>query len=167
MLRRLNPELDGPALHAIFGDEEACRYLPRPAFTSLEETTAQLKAWSPPGEAYNWAIVDDSEGPALGRVALIPRGAEVFEIAVMVCPQAAGRGLATGAVREAVDRAFAEGARRVFADIDPENYPSIRVCEKVGFRQEGRLRATWRTHLGVRDSIIMGLLPEDPRPAAR
>jgi RimJ/RimL family protein N-acetyltransferase len=50
----------------------------------------------------------------------------------------------------------------VCADVDPDNIASARVFEQLGFRLEGRLRATWRTHIGVRDSLIFGLLPSDP-----
>ena len=62
---------------------------------------------------------------------------------------------------EAFDR---RGVRRIMADVDPDNIPSVRVFEKLGFGYEGRLRGEWETHLGIRDSLIYGLLREDPRP---
>ena len=46
MLRLLNPERDGPALHAIFGDEECCTYLAGPATRSVAETVSLLKKWN-------------------------------------------------------------------------------------------------------------------------
>ena len=51
--------------------------------------------------------------------------------------------------------------RRVSADIDPENAASIRLLETLGMRREGHLRATWETHLGVRDSYIYARLATD------
>jgi RimJ/RimL family protein N-acetyltransferase len=33
--------------------------------------------------------------------------------------------------------------------------------EKLGFSLEGRLRAEWQTHIGLRDLLIYGLLVEE------
>ncbi len=49
-------------------------------------------------------------------------------------------------------------ARRVMADTDPDNIGSIKLLEKLGFQREGYLREEWETHIGVRDSLIFGLL---------
>ncbi|MEO1136439.1 MAG: GNAT family protein, partial [Pseudomonadota bacterium] len=110
-------------------------------------------------------IVESDDGPALGRVTLIPRGSGVWEAGITLSPAAQGRGLAYGAMAEALDHIFdGRSARRVFADIDPDNTPSIQLFERLGFQHEGRLRAVWVTHLGVRDSIMMGLIDGDPKP---
>lgn len=166
VLRPLDPDRDGPALHAIFGDEECCRYMTKPANASIEETVRDLKRWTQGLEQTSWAIIAEADGVALGRAALFPGGQQdVWEAAVMVVPAAQGRGLATTAMGEALDHAFDRlGARRVYVDIDPDNTPSIRVFEKLGFQHEGVLRAAWKTHIGLRDSVIMGLLESDPRP---
>jgi RimJ/RimL family protein N-acetyltransferase len=54
----------------------------------------------------------------------------------------------------------------VFADTDPENAPSIALLERLGFRREGLLRGEWETHIGVRDSLILGLLRDEWRGSA-
>lgn len=165
ILRPLDPVRDGPQLHAIFGDEESCRYLARPAFASVGETVEQLKAWSGPEDDTSWAVVESPDGPALGRVSLFTHGRDIWEAACMIAPAARGRGLAAKGLAEAIDYVFdRKGARRIFADCDPDNIASIRTFEKLGFRREGVLRGTWETHLGVRDSVILGLLKADPRP---
>lgn len=41
--------------------------------------------------------------------------------------------------------------------------PSIRLVERLSFRLEGRLRAEWETHIGVRDTLIYGLLKDEWR----
>ena len=38
LLRPLDPDRDGEALHAIFGDEESCVYMTEPAYKSVAET---------------------------------------------------------------------------------------------------------------------------------
>jgi RimJ/RimL family protein N-acetyltransferase len=164
LLRPLDPDRDGEALHAIFGDEASCRYMTGPAFATVAETIDNLKKWTKGLEDSSWAVVDAPDGPALGRVALIPRGRDIWEAACMIAPAARGRHLAARALAIAIDEAFAtRGARRIFADVDPDNIASIRTFEKLGFRHEGVLRANWETHIGVRDSVILGLLRNDPR----
>ncbi len=82
----------------------------------------------------------------------------------MIVPAARGKNLAARALAQAIDYVFdVKGARRIFADIDPDNIASIRTFEKLGFRHEGVLRGNWETHIGVRDSVMLGLLRDDPR----
>ncbi len=136
-----------------------------PASASVTETCRLLTKWWVGAEDMNWAIVEREDGPALGRVALIPRGAGVFEVGVMVAPAVHGRGYAPAALAQTFDIAFEKlSARRLYADIDPDNAACIRIFEKLGFQQEGLHRATWKTHIGVRDSIIMALIDDDPQP---
>ena len=83
----------------------------------------------------------------------------------MIAPAARGRNLAVRALAIALVEAFDTlGARRITADIDPDNQASIRVFERLGFTLEARLRGEWEMHIGVRDSLIYGLLRDDPRP---
>ena len=44
-----------------------------------------------------------------------------------------------------------------------DNAPSIGLVERLGFALEGRLRAEWETHIGVRDTLIYGLLRDEWR----
>jgi ribosomal-protein-alanine N-acetyltransferase len=166
ILRPLDPQRDGPALHDIFGDAESCRYMTHPPFATVEETVVRLQEWTAGCEDTSWAIADSEESPALGRVSIYPRGRNnVWDAACMITPAARGRGLAYRALAIAIDDVFArKGARRIVADIDPDNRTSIRTFERLGFKLEGRLRGEWEMHIGVRDSLIYGLLRDDPRP---
>jgi [ribosomal protein S5]-alanine N-acetyltransferase len=67
----------------------------------------------------------------------------------------AGRGVIPTALALAVDHAFGPGGlHRVEINIRPENGPSRRVVEKLGFREEAyhprymHIDGTWRDHLG-------------------
>ncbi len=67
----------------------------------------------------------------------------------------AGRGIMPTALALAVDHAFgAGGLHRIEVNIRPENTPSRRVVEKLGFRQESYLvrylhiDGAWRDHIG-------------------
>lgn len=64
----------------------------------------------------------------------------------------AGRGVMPTAVALAADHAFAIGLHRVEVNIRPENLASLRVVEKLGFRDEGvrerllHISGDWRDH---------------------
>ncbi|WP_213000537.1 GNAT family N-acetyltransferase [Winogradskya consettensis] len=67
----------------------------------------------------------------------------------------AGRGVVPTALALAVDHAFGPGGlHRVEVNIRPENVPSRRVVEKLGFREEAyhprymHIDGAWRDHLG-------------------
>lgn len=74
----------------------------------------------------------------------------------------AGRGVVPTAVALAVDHSFRSvGLHRVEVCIRPENGPSRRVVEKLGFREEGlrprylHIDGAWRDHL------VFALTPEE------
>ncbi|MCW3816297.1 GNAT family N-acetyltransferase [Micromonospora sp. DR5-3] len=67
----------------------------------------------------------------------------------------AGRGVIPTAVALAVDHAFGPGGlHRIEVNIRPENAPSRRVVEKLGFREEAyhvrymHIDGAWRDHIG-------------------
>ena len=66
---------------------------------------------------------------------------------------AAGRGYTPLAVAMATDHCFAGGLHRIEINIRPENAPSLRIVEKLGFRYEGlrerylHIDGQWRDHL--------------------
>jgi RimJ/RimL family protein N-acetyltransferase len=168
VLRPLDPDRDAEALHAIFGDEESCRYMAEPAYQSVAETRDKLRKWTTGVEDTSWAVCESANGPALGRISLFTRGRDVWEAACMIVPAARGRNLAARALAQAIDYVFdVKRARRIFADVDPDNPASIHTFERLGFRHEGVLRGNWETHIGERDSVILGLLRDDPRPWRR
>ncbi len=94
----------------------------------------------------------------------IPRRSGIREIGYIMRRDAWGQGYAREAVSAVIDYGFGElGLRRIIADTDPDNAGSNRLLETLGFTCEGRLRAEWETHIGVRDSFIWGLLADEWR----
>ena len=74
----------------------------------------------------------------------------------------AGRGMASLAVALVCDHAFgAAGLHRVQADIRPENLPSQRLVERLGFTREGLLRRYLDIDGDWRDHLAYALLAED------
>lgn len=167
LLRPLG-EQDVEALHVLFSDPVLMHWWSSPPHRSLEETRAYLlpdHARSDSGMV--WAITTDG-GPALGRVRVEEKRPGVWEVGYLLRRDLWGAGLARESVGAVVDHPFASRhARRIFADVDPENAASLRLLERLGFRREGLLRQEWETHLGIRDSVILGLLGDEWRARRR
>ena len=105
------------------------------------------------------------EGRLAGQVTLdnIVRGAlRSGYLGYWIDRSVAGRGMASLAVALVCDHAFgAVGLHRVQADIRPENGPSRRLVERLGFQQEGLLRRYLDIDGDWRDHLAYGLVVED------
>jgi [ribosomal protein S5]-alanine N-acetyltransferase len=128
-----------------------------------------LRATARRGQALPFTITLD--GRFAGQLTLgnVVRGSlRSAWVGYWVESDAAGGGVATGAVALAVDHAFGPvGLHRVEATVRPENAASIRVLAKLGFRDEGLLRrylevdGAWRDHrllAMTRDEVGAGLV---------
>lgn len=81
------------------------------------------------------------------------------ELGYWIAPGARGNGYATAAARLAVRYAFDErGFHRVQARVFDWNEASARVLEKLGFREEGRLREHYYVDGEHVDARLFGLL---------
>lgn len=151
---------DAAALFAAHSDPETHKYWSSPAHTSVEETARYVEDTLAMKGASVWAITENG-GEALGRIALFVLRDGVGEIGIVMRRDATGRGLASKALQLVGEHAFAKlGMHRLMADIDPDNSASISLFLRAGFQREGLLRANWKTHLGLRDSVIMAKLKE-------
>ena len=98
---------------------------------------------------------------------LPPRGSQAQatrngEIGYTLHPDVWGRGYATLVADALARHAFTRlGCERVAATCRPGNIGSIRVLEKAGFCQEGRLRRVVVIHDDRQDSLIFGRLATD------
>ncbi len=122
-----------PALTAFIGGQ------PRTRHESWIRFAQTLGLWQLLGYSY-WAFVDRESGAFLGSggLAQFERGIAELEgfpeAGWALVPTAWGRGLATEAMAEILEGADQELAAEVRCIIDPENLPSQRVAEKLGFR---------------------------------
>ena len=158
---RMRTTDDAEALFPTFADVEAMTYWSHAPHTSVEETRAKF---AEPFDLWRgWAITLTGDDTAIGFVAAgEKRQANVSEIGYMLARPHWGSGIAREAVSAVLDQLFrVEGHRRVFADTDPDNEPSKALLLSLGFRVEGRLREEWETHIGVRDTLLWGLLASE------
>ncbi|MBR0553686.1 GNAT family N-acetyltransferase [Stakelama marina] len=160
-LRPLVPD-DAEAVYPSLSDHEVMRWWSRPPLESIEETREYLGRVDD-DEWRAWAITRNDDDHAIGWVSVgEKRQGDVCEIGYFLIREAWGSGRAREAVAGVIDYLFnEENKRRVFADTDPDNAASIALLERLGFQHEGKLRGEWETHIGVRDSMIYGMLREE------
>ena len=89
------------------------------------------------GEGRMFSIVDEASGENVGSVGYWDkewRDGTVYEIGWHVIPRFQGRGIATVATAQAIERAREDGKHRfVHAFPSVDNPPSNAICRKLGF----------------------------------
>jgi RimJ/RimL family protein N-acetyltransferase len=90
------------------------------------------------------------------------------EIGWALNPAYHGRGLATEAARELLVLAFADlRVHRVWAQLDPRNEASVRLCERLGMRREAYFREDIWFKGEWGDTAVYALLAAEWRAAAQ
>ena len=151
---------------ALYSSPEVTRYWSFGTWTERAQAEAWLAEripWGPPS-VYGWAVADRRDDRLIGTTALFALAGPMHraELGYSLLPARQGQGLATEAVRLALDHAFdVLGLARIEADVDPRNLPSCRLLEKLGFQREGVLRNRWRVGGEFADSVIFGLLRDE------
>jgi ribosomal-protein-alanine N-acetyltransferase len=118
------------------------------------------------GEEYSFGVFLEDDDVLIGRANLtniIRRAFQNAYLGYYLDEAYNGRGFMTKAVAAVVGYALGPvRLHRIQAAVMPENLPSIRVLEKVGFRREGfaanylRIDGRWRDH------YIYAITAEDP-----
>ena len=159
----LRPLVPGDArdVHRFLSDAQVMRYWSSGPHADVAETERFIVGNCIGGAYESWAITE-SGGPAMGWLNLGERRPAVYETGYILGSDYWGRGFAREALSAGLEYVFGTlGARRIFADTDPENAASIRMLEGLGFMREGHLRGEWETHIGIRDSLIFGILENE------
>ncbi len=143
LLRRYAADDAKEIFESYAQDPEVTRFLAWNPHQRLDETRLYLerceRVWAD-GTAFPWAIVLRDTGAILGGIELRVEGHR-GEFGYALARAAWGHGYATEAARAVVESALAAPAiQRVWAFVDLENVPSVRVLEKAGLVREGCLR---------------------------
>jgi ribosomal-protein-alanine N-acetyltransferase len=157
---------DADALFPALSSEENMRYWSRGPIESVEKVREYIR-WNVDGaDVECFALTKlEATSDAMGWVILMHKGEGQAEVGYILRPDAQGQGFAREAGHALMRHALeTRKLRRVFADVDPDNQGSIKLLENLGMSREGHLRATWETHIGVRDSYIYGRLASDSAP---
>jgi ribosomal-protein-alanine N-acetyltransferase len=168
-------EDDAADMHIIFSDPEAMRFWNVPLSTGPQDLVPRIRhsREAPPEHHAAWAVVLVQTGQAVGFLNYHHREMQNrrLEIGYILARAFWGQGLAREAVSALLGHCFADlRANRVEALIDPDNHASIRLAQRLGFRQEsGPMRERLIMPDGrAADILMFGLLAADwqPRSAA-
>ena len=167
MLRELT-DADAPALFAIHGDRAAMRYFGADALTKPEqagELIGKFAAWrKAPNPGVRWAIERKSDGALLGTCGVFAWNRDWHKCATgyELAASAWGQGFMREALASAFAWAFATmDLNRIEAQVHPDNAPSLKLLERLGFRAEGLLREVGRWNGQFHDLVQLGLLRRD------
>ncbi len=153
---------DAEALFDAYGDVALMTYWSSAPHRTIEETKAYLASRDRDGEWRRWSMTLKGDDRAVGTLAAGIKHNGVVEIGYLLARRHWGQGLAIEGVARLLDLLFVEeNRRRVMADTDPTNMASNALLKALGFTLEGRLRGEWETHIGIRDSLIWGILRKE------
>src|SRR5829696_7555495 len=173
----LSPRLASLGIRPLDGDDAAELY-------ALVEANPDLAEWMPWAAEQDLAATErfiaDAEKQFVSenglQAAIEPEGTIIgvvgfhsidwvnrhTSLGYWLAGPARGRGIMTTAVRALLDHAFYEWElHRIEIHCAPENYRSRAIPERLGFREEARLRETELVGGRYLDSVVYGILEEE------
>lgn len=169
-LRPLRME-DAQAFFKIWSDSEAVRYFSFPPMQDIGQAHARIAEKlqsSRDGSSVTCVIELSDTGEVLGDCGLFNGVSQSrrAEIGYCLSRKHWGNGYMIEAADALIEQGFKRvGLRRIEADIDPRNQPSIRLIERLGFMREGFLRERWMIGGEIADTVLYGLIQSDRYPA--
>jgi [ribosomal protein S5]-alanine N-acetyltransferase len=149
LLRRARMN-DLDAIHSVLSAPEAMRYWSTPPHRTRLQSRAWLAAMVDDRNAPDFVI--EQEGQVIGKAGCW----RLPEIGFILHPHYWGRGLAREAVGAVVDFTFAQfDIPAITADVDPRNGASLRLLDRLGFRETHRAERTMQVGGLWCDSIYL------------
>ncbi|MFC4549128.1 MULTISPECIES: GNAT family N-acetyltransferase [Halorussus] len=141
-------------------DPEVRTALTRVTPETREQTEESYETYIAPdnGDASFIVCLKDGSEP-IGGTSIFRTEHDHGELGYWLLPEAQGNGYATEAATLVLDYAFeTRGLHRVYARIVDFNEASRALAERLGFREEGRLREHVFLNGAYRDTVLYGLL---------
>ncbi|WP_342766987.1 GNAT family protein [Trinickia dinghuensis] len=165
-LREILPD-DARALFAVHSDAEGMRWFGTDPMTQLSDAERMVQVFAnlrSGGSGFRWAIERREDKAFLGTCGLFRwnRGWRSCTVGYELARSARGQGY----MREALCAAIGYGIEtmqlnRVEAQVHPENEPSIKTLETLGFAREGYLRQAGYWHGAYHDLLQFALIRTD------
>ncbi len=127
---------DLEAVHRLFSNPQAMRYWSRPEHETLEETRHWLRFLvEPASDSMDFLIEKDGEVIGKAGAWALP------EVGFLLHPGHWGQGLAFEAMTAVIAHVEAE-VPALTAEVDPRNAASLRLLDRLGFRETHRAERT-------------------------
>lgn len=166
-LRRI-VDADAPALLAIHGNVQAMRWFgsdPVPDLAGAQRLVQLFDGWrTQPNPGTRWGLQLGDDATLVGSCGLFAwnRAWRKCSIGYELLPALQGQGLMAEALRAAIAWGWQHmDLNRIEATVHPDNAPSLRLLQRLGFVTEGRLRqlAWWGGQ--CHDMLMLSLLRQD------
>lgn len=160
-------EADLPDLLEINGDPEVTRFLPYATWQSLDDGAAWLRRMQTlgtTGTGQQLVVVRNEDTKVVGTVLLFKfdEGSARVELGYVLGRQYWKQGLMHEALKAVCAHAFtAMEIRRMEAEVNPMNFGSNALLQRVGFSLEGTMRQRWVAKGVAYDTNFYGYLAED------
>jgi [ribosomal protein S5]-alanine N-acetyltransferase len=154
LLRRARAD-DAAEMHKILSSATAMRYWSSPPHRELAQTQAWIADMVAGAQNASEDFIIEIDGRVAGKVGAY----RLPEFGYILHHDFWGRGLATEAVRAFLRHVWQNrpDIAELSTDIDPRNSASVRLVEKLGFRETGRAARTFETHIGWCDSVYFAI----------
>lgn len=161
-------ETDWIDVHKYASLEKVCQYQPWGPNSEQESLDFVLQvlidAKKESRSRFVFAIIikESEEMIGAGEINIRDYTNRTGEIGYIVNPQYWGKGFATEVAELLISYGFTElKLHRIFATCDPRNIGSLKVLEKVGMSEEGRMREVLLLKDGWRDSLLYSILERE------
>lgn len=167
---RWTSEDDVDALYEIFSDPRVMRYWSSGPLANREAAAAmqrEIADGNLKDTMWKWGLALRDTNKLIGAVTLFHLNLSNgrAELGYAMGSAHWGKGYMNEALTALIVHAFdVVGLRRLEADVDPRNTPSVRTLERLGFQREGFLRERWHVGGELQDALFYGLLRREWQP---
>lgn len=164
LLLRLVEKSDLPSLLEVNSDPEVTALLPYATWSSIGDGEAWYERMSDmqaTGLAQQFVVVSKSTGVAIGTCLLFrfEEASARAELGYVLGRANWRQGFMREALVALLNCAFGDmGLRRIEAEVNSRNHRSASLLARLGFTNEGLLRARWVCKGGAEDVEMYGLL---------
>ena len=162
-------EDDIDSLYDIFSHPQVMRYWSSPPLAdraAAAELQREIADGNESDKMFKWGLALRDSNTVIGTTTLFNLNLDNgrAELGYAMGRAHWGKGYMNEALNALVSHAFeAMDLRRLEADVDPRNAPSIRTLERLGFQREGFLRERWHVNGEIQDALFYGLLRREWR----
>jgi glyoxylase I family protein len=150
---------DAAALLPIFSDAETLRYWAHGPVTGLGEVEDIIARNLPPQNAPQSSFAITREGRTVGVVNFYRQQDAMAGLGYILDKALWGKGYVSEAIDAALDHGFGTlNLHRIWLEIDPRNFGSVRVAQKCGFAAEGVARESFLLDGVYYDSVYYSML---------
>lgn len=160
-LRALERE-DLRFVHSLDNDASVMRYWFEEPFETFDELSGLYDAHVHDQTERRFVVEDAGERLGLVELVEIDLVHRRAEIQIIIIPKHQGKGLASAAMRLALDYGFKVlNLHKIFLHVDTDNERAIHIYAKLGFQEEGRLVDEFFSNGQYRAALRMYLLQAD------